>query len=1251
MADANRKKHDTYPRQLPNHTDNSPLGTDNTNRRATDSSQIGRKPNPPYGKNKSPPLSKHEIGDHVHNGKPSPSGDKQPPATHQSSTSKEKETNTGTKTLYPRNPGAAPNTMTCTSCKQLFPSRPSLNRHIASRECGDRGTCIHCNKTFNSFALVRQHERRSHPTEYTAANRALKDPNQDSVNLMKIAKIEARSHKLVSIRELVAETGLTENQVRSRRERPIYKEYLDEARKQRQHLAKELMSINPKTRLLTPPASSNKAGTAENHDVTKDPIGSNVTPAKKRPRTTLTPPLDHPTKRTVTETPDPRTTPAASKKRPRPDNEFPPVTKKPTGPSLPDQNNDLPDTNHRTPTPPRTVGHNIRTRIATPPLPLPSRGDSFNPLTPEFTANLIEAKNSLTPSDGELANLIQLALFGTDSQALTAVEAWLNSVGRKPKKGSYQTHTTCKTKDHHKNYQGHGGRGSRATAYKKAQDLFTKNKTGLADIILNNRDLLGDQLTPSTESIHAHFSEVFSTSSKDDTEPFYPKPSRSTFYPITAEEITLTCTKWKNAAPGTDGITVATVKQIPATHLSIIFNTIIGRNLQPASWTTLRTTLVPKDGDRRNPSNWRPISIGSSVQRLLHKILGKRIKNSVLLNQNQRGFIEVDGTLANTILLDHYIGQRNADGKALNVVSLDLRKAFDTVSHSSLTRALKRHDIEAGLIQYIISSLKGCTTQMKVDGRNTTPPIHINRGVKQGDPLSPILFNLVIDELLDELNTLYTGGTITKNASVAAIAFADDIILIHDRQDVMQTMLFTTANFIRNRGMEINIAKSTSMSAAPQMGRKVNIPANRPVFTINNKKIPIIDELNTFRYLGHLYGTSGLNKPSLSNLSFWAECIKRAPLKPDQKLTLVRDHLIPKALYGLQNTKTDGSILKNADKVLRSLIKKILHLPITTPSSFIHSRLRDGGLGIPELRHTVPQQLLDRMANLLKNTSDPTIMELLQGTRTTSTLNRLQKLAGDIPASQLARESLSSGPLTSGIEQSSDNPASRSWISYKPHGWTGRDYVRAIHLKANCLPTVGIPSNPVEQRKCRGGCNRNETLSHVLQGCSQTHYDRIRRHNEIVNKIAQHTKQKGLATEVEPHIRHKDGTLFKPDIAVHRNPNTVIICDVQVSWDSPDALQTSWARKERAYNNQKFLEAATLRWPNKNVTFNPIILGARGIWPRCNDQNDSSLVLPQALKNSCVQSCLKWGSSIHGAFMRRIWRKQDHPRTAMHNVQ
>lgn len=378
----------------------------------------------------------------------------------------------------------------------------------------------------------------------------------------------------------------------------------------------------------------------------------------------------------------------------------------------------------------------------------------------------------------------------------------------------------------------------------------------------------------------------------------------------------------------------------------------------------------------------------------MHRIISKRLQNAINLNMNQRGFVETDGTLANTIILDHYIRSRVEEGKEHNVVSLDVRKAFDTVSHHSILRALKRLGTDEGTIRYIHSTLSDNTTTISV-GREKTRDIKVTRGVKQGDPVSPLLFNAVIDELLCLLNSGTLGGTVTPTASCTAMAFADDVIIMADKEVNVPLILQQVEKFFSARGMSINPSKCSSLSVAA-CGKRC-VARSNSTFKINGKWIPAISGLSTFKYLGHQYNSQGIAKPSLVNLPKWLNAISKAPLKPDQKAQLVKDHVIPKLLYGLQNSKVTGKILREADRLIKHHIKRALHLHSHTPDQFLYAKVKDGGIGIMNLRNNIPRILLGRLTRLLNNTSDQLVAEVLQAPLAYRLMHRLHNLAGEIP--------------------------------------------------------------------------------------------------------------------------------------------------------------------------------------------------------------------------------------------------------------
>lgn len=269
--------------------------------------------------------------------------------------------------------------------------------------------------------------------------------------------------------------------------------------------------------------------------------------------------------------------------------------------------------------------------------------------------------------------------------------------------------------------------------------------------------------------------------------------------------------------------------------------------------------------------------------------------------------------------------------------------------------------------------------------------------------------------------------------NIAAMAFADDIILLEDRQDKLQAILFDTTTFCERRGLAINPFKCTSLSGAPTGGNKITTFFTKPIFTVGSKRLPIVDSFNTFRYLGYLFGTSRVHKPTAAHLSTWCSRLQHAPLKPDQKLNIISDNVLPKALYGLQNLKFTAQILKTADRIVNGFVKKALRLPIHTPDALVQAKLRDGGLGIPELRREIPSILTRRIENLSIRTTDPTVLRILNCPHVLNNLNRLKKLAGITPAAQIWRENIISGPSSTGIEQVVEDKSSRQWIANKTY--------------------------------------------------------------------------------------------------------------------------------------------------------------------------------------------------------------------------
>jgi hypothetical protein len=1176
-------------------------------------------------------------------------------------------------------------------CGRSFVAKPGLARH--QKDCGSRdiSKCQFCEASFPSFIGVRQHERRAHPDLYKQDLEA-RLPEAESSLLAKIAKVEASNTTGIFYNDMVAATGLTKHQIRHRRDKPQYKLYLENARKELAASSSTMANV-PKSltreTAASPPKSERIVSREDSSEQSKC-TGAVSRGMRTRAAAARAARLE---KESGQQT-GPTTRARVPSPRRSPENKRELNSMPLGGPAL-----GIPPADGQSSSKAEAeMYHRSEREGAASPLGIPTQPSVQGPVTerpaqitlgqefiisPRAIANGDRPSHSLpatvaqteeegstdltggeeicrhlerclaTPREVEtgLSGVVLAALRGQGTQLVREIDSWLSRFSQgKPGNGEEPRRRTKRRRSNFNsnapeprtNIRNYGlaytGGSERASLYKKAQDLYRKNRAGLAEVILGGKPLAETVKArmPSLRNVEDLYGGILESPSPADDAPFEAKivERSESLQPITEDEVRDAKTGWSHSAAGPDRVSVAAVKASDDSTLATFFNVLLLRGVQPTVWRDTRTILIPKGGDPTNAENWRPITIGSAIQRLFHRVLLKRLKSQIGLSMHQRGFVNTDGTLANILILDQYITERTLKGKAYSVISLDVRKAFDTVSHNSIRRAMERFRLHPIIASYIMSTFSSTTT-IKV-GNEQTRPLRIMRGVRQGDPLSPLLFNMVVDELLEKVNSNFRGGSLPHGSHCAAMAFADDLVMLSDSDVEAPLMLKEVETFLRERGMGVNPAKCRALCTGVIAGRAVGRTVS--TYRINNLPIPAVGHMDTFRYLGHSYGYDGVGKPSLFNLTVWLENVRRAPLKPDQKLLMIKTYVIPRLLYGLQTPKVTSKVLREADRLMRKFVRATLHLNAHTPDALIHASVRDGGLGVTELRGAIPRILLGRMTKLLESPEDRVICSLLQSSCSVKLMGRLQNMMGNIPEATKWRDRIKAGSLTKGLEQTAEDPASRGWVLERPNGWTGRDFVRAVQLRTANLPTRAIPSAPVGQRRCRGGCAVDESLSHVLQTCPITHWERIHRHNEIVGKIARHCKNRGWEVEEEPHVRHSGGQLFKPDLVIHQPGGRTIVADIQVSWESTE-LGVAYVRKQRKYDNPFFRDAASKRWPGKTLEFAPVIVGARGIWPRINNTSSDVLQIPASIRRACVHAALKWGSSIHRAFSRAVWSK------------
>ena len=396
-----------------------------------------------------------------------------------------------------------------------------------------------------------------------------------------------------------------------------------------------------------------------------------------------------------------------------------------------------------------------------------------------------------------------------------------------------------------------GRRQRRRAQYARVQKAYHLSRTECARKVLSGEWEEGVAPTIPLDDHVSFWSEVFGTPSRDDDRTTMPQGRVlwDIVSPIRLEEILATLQKSKDGAAGTDRISREDLRKVDPRALQAHFTLWLYAGYQPAEFRHSRTVLIQKVAVPVAPEEFHQIVISSFVSRAFHRLLAERLSQLLVFQSRQRAFVKGDGLADNVFLLRSLIRDRCEDLKPLCLAFLDVRKAFDTVSHATLLKAAIRMGIPMPFVAYLKNLYAGATTSLHVDGR-LSEPLPKNRGVKQGDPLSPLLFNCVIDWALDALDPAIGLPIGQSRTTLNHLAFADDVVLIAESQAGLQDLAAHFERALSRCGLSLNREQSNTLRIAVNGKAKQWICDPKPFLGISGGILPAITITNACKYLG-----------------------------------------------------------------------------------------------------------------------------------------------------------------------------------------------------------------------------------------------------------------------------------------------------------------------------------------------------------------------------------------------------------------
>ena len=308
-----------------------------------------------------------------------------------------------------------------------------------------------------------------------------------------------------------------------------------------------------------------------------------------------------------------------------------------------------------------------------------------------------------------------------------------------------------------------------------------------------------------------------------------------------------------NKSPGIDHLNAELFKislDIISPFLLKLYNRIFQNGEYPRSWGEGIIIPIFKSGNADEAQNYRGITLINILAKIYSQILLNRLtkwseKENKLTN-NQFGFQKGKSTMDCIFTFYSIITKTLHAGEKLYCVFVDYEKAFDKIDRTLLWQKLTSENVSSKLVRAISSMysvVKSCIKYQSSHSQFFSSEI----GLKQGDPSSPLLFMLFINDIVQNINADLDNIFTVDEFQIFMLLYADDAVVFARSPEVLQSILNDLERYCTSWGLKINIAKTKAMIF--EKGRHTSFD-----FYLNNTKLDIV---SSFKYLGMHFFKNG----------------------------------------------------------------------------------------------------------------------------------------------------------------------------------------------------------------------------------------------------------------------------------------------------------------------------------------------------------------------------------------------------------
>ncbi len=799
--------------------------------------------------------------------------------------------------------------------------------------------------------------------------------------------------------------------------------------------------------------------------------------------------------------------------------------------------------------------------------------------------------------------------------------------------------------------------------------LYFCNTTKLAREIIGGDKKLECKI--STDDIERHFQKVYSKDERLAGPSTLPGPTNlnrskegkfsidDPFYDyIEATELLKAMSRsGQRSSAGPDRVSVSLLRRYDPNLvvLTIVANACLCAGYMPNAWREHHSVLLPKaakiwcNGVLQTDAamkldNWRPITISSIMARIVHKVILARMTKAYKFRSNQSAFTD-SAIGANVECIRSMLAYCNARKQRHFLAFLDIKSAFDFLDHQALFDALDKAGCPQFVLRYLASSYDACNTVFKThNGR--TRKLCIERGVKQGDPLSSFLFAFAIDATLAKLDP-ERHGFVHEQIRMSHIAYADDIVLFGNTAAKVNAAIELLTNGLKPFGLSFRASKCQSFGKMFVDGCSRIIPSS--FANVNGEMIPIMTMEQPVMYLGcdPIQGSSvGQIEGEMVRIG---KLLKSAALSPLQIAHLFNDYVLPRWTFHIAKSRICLSDVARMEARVRTEMKKLLRLPKYLSNGFFHLPLSQGGMGFRSLLDAV---LTERHNDVLAFAREyPVLARWAESLKTIQKLEQTCRPDYDSTKTyrqnriiQLKEAWKACTTQSQGWHYLTDVTPPSELLTFRYRKGTLWQYLQQVRLRTGLLPTRTIlnrqTTGHARNESCRHCGKDRETPLHALNQCLYVKPAMIRRHDAVQRRLtyALRKRHEGKCViEETPRYTTPSGVVLIPDLVTYF-PRTrkAAILDVAVCYETNKHCFADVAQiKLKRYEPLRAVIADKYKLDVNDVVCQAAVVGSRGSTTRALIQTLKYYDLGQRTAANMCQTAAEQSIAVFSYFQER----------------